>query len=144
MRLLLMYSVIICVQVCNWFTHLQPEWQTTFHIDNSIFYSAFNQLRPVYVYPCLVFAYVYCTCQHCLCICVRAFAKPLSFWGSLFSLTVYWFPFLMTCPVFCFTSMMLVFLPCERPPSSVVAVHGSCLELCTLGHLRTGVVTMSR
>ena len=23
--LLLMYSVIICVQVCNWFTHLQPE-----------------------------------------------------------------------------------------------------------------------
>ena len=27
MRLLLMYSVIICVQVCNWFTHLQPEWQ---------------------------------------------------------------------------------------------------------------------
>ena len=21
-------GVIICVQVCNWFTQLQPEWQT--------------------------------------------------------------------------------------------------------------------
>jgi len=30
--LLLMYSVIICVQVCNWFTHLQPEWQTRHYI----------------------------------------------------------------------------------------------------------------
>ena len=27
-----MYSVIICVQVCNWFTHLQPEWQTRHYI----------------------------------------------------------------------------------------------------------------
>jgi len=28
---------IIRINVCNWFTHLQPEWQTTCHIDDSIF-----------------------------------------------------------------------------------------------------------
>ena len=28
---------IIHINVCNWFTHLQPEWQTTCHIDDSIF-----------------------------------------------------------------------------------------------------------
>ena len=28
---------IIYINVCNWFTHLQPERQTTCHIDDSIF-----------------------------------------------------------------------------------------------------------
>ena len=37
---------IICINVCNWFTHLQPEWQTTCHIDNPIFtVSCINLLR---------------------------------------------------------------------------------------------------
>jgi len=29
--------VIIRIHVCNWFTHLQPEWQTICHIDHPIF-----------------------------------------------------------------------------------------------------------
>jgi len=29
---------IICIHVCNWFTHLQPEWQTTSYWQ-SYFYS---------------------------------------------------------------------------------------------------------
>jgi len=28
---------IIRINACNWFTHLQPESQTTCHIDDSIF-----------------------------------------------------------------------------------------------------------
>ena len=30
-------DVIILAHVCNWFAHLQPDWQTTYHIDNPIF-----------------------------------------------------------------------------------------------------------
>ena len=29
--------VIICINVCNWFSHLQPEWQTICQIDYPIF-----------------------------------------------------------------------------------------------------------
>jgi len=29
--------VIILIDVCNWFTHLQPERQTICHNDNPIF-----------------------------------------------------------------------------------------------------------
>jgi len=35
--LLLTYSVIICVQVCNWFTHLQPEWHVNYVILTILF-----------------------------------------------------------------------------------------------------------
>ena len=69
---------------------------------------SFNQLQPLYVYPCLLFVYMFTIhamvlimyLHSSLCQALLIIVRYLEFWGSLFSLIVYWFPFPVTCPVF--------------------------------------------